>query len=100
GRDVRSAHCLQRLLARDLARGLPEELERIDEAAADRCDEELLLRAEQAEEVGLREPDALGDALGRGAVEAVLAELRDRGFEHLVAALLRGLPLRCRNHDT
>ena len=43
--------------------------------AADARDEELLLRAEEAEEVGLRDPGPLGDRLRRRAVVAGRGEL-------------------------
>ena len=64
------AHRAQRLLA-GLALGrLLEGLARLGEAALDRRDEELLLRAEEAEEVRLRDAGLAGDLVGRGAGEA------------------------------
>src|SRR5581483_174507 len=58
---------------------------------------ELLLRAEEPEDVRLRDAGAAGDVLGRGAAVALLGELGERGVEDLLAPLLPRLPLR-RNH--
>ena len=53
--------------------------------------EELLLRAEEAEDVRLRDAGPLGDGLRRGPVEPALGELHERCIEDLVAPLLGGL---------
>ena len=68
-----------------LALGRPlEELERLAEAAADRGLEELLLRPEEAEEVGLRDAGPPGDVLGGRAFEPALGELDQRRVEDVV----------------
>ena len=78
---------MQSLLA-PLALGRPlEHLERLAEAPADGGDEELLLRAEEPEEVGLGDAGAAGDVLRRRALEAALGELDHRGVEDVVLAL-------------
>ena len=81
---------LERLLA-----GLPggrilEHLEGLGEAERDRSQVQVLLRPEEPEEVGLRNPGAPGDLVGRGAVEAPLREQVQRDVEDLVAALIGG----------
>ena len=74
------------LAALALGRAL-EQLERLAEAAADGGDEELLLRAEEAEEVRLRDAGPPGDVLGGRALEAALGELDQGGVEDVVLAL-------------
>ena len=61
---------VQGLLALQAGRGRLHHLERPAHAALDRRGEELLLRPEEAEDVGLRDPDRPGDRLGRAAVRA------------------------------
>ena len=78
---------MERLLALEAGGGGVEHLERPAQAALHRRHEQLLLRAEEAEDVGLRDPDRLRDRLGRAAVEPVLRELDERGLEDLVPAL-------------
>ena len=53
--------------------------------------EELLLGSEEPEQVGLRDPDALGDRLGGGAVEARLREGVEGGLDDLLATFLGGV---------
>ena len=63
-------------------------------------DEELLLGAEQLEEVGLRDADLLGDRLDRRAVEPADRELAHGDLDDLAPALFLAHP-RCRqlSHD-
>ena len=83
---VGCADRVQRLLAALSLRRPLEHLERLAEAAGDDGHEELLLRPEEPEHVGLRDAGAAGDVLGRGSVEAALGELRVRRVEDLLAA--------------
>src|SRR5581483_1229441 len=89
---------LQGLLA-PLALGRPlEDLERLPEAAdLDRL-EELPLRAEQAEHVGLRDAGSAGDVVRRCAVEALVGELDEGGVEDLLPPLVLRLPFRDLDH--
>ena len=50
-------------------------------------DEELLLGAEELEEVGLRDADPLGDRLHRRAVQAADGELTSGGLDDLAPPL-------------
>src|SRR5258708_38289768 len=52
-------------------------------------EEPLLRRCEQGEEIRLADSRAPGDVLGRGTVQATDSELDERGFEHLLTALIR-----------
>src|SRR5207342_3050463 len=74
---------LQRLLAALAGRGLLEDLERLPQAAAHALEVELLLRAEQAEEIRLGDTGLARDLVGRRAVKPVLAELLHRDNENL-----------------
>ena len=65
-----------------------EHLERLAEAAGDDGLEELLLRPEEPEDVGLRDAGPAGDVLGRGPGKPALGELDERRVEDLLAALL------------
>ncbi len=65
-----------------------EHLERLAEAAGDDGPEELLLRAEETEHVGLGDARAAGDVLGRRSVEPALGELVERRVEDLLAAFV------------
>jgi hypothetical protein len=95
---VRLPDCLERLLA-TLALGRPlEQLERLAEAAGYGRLEELLLRPEQAEEVGLGDAGPPGDVLGRGALEAVVGELDEGCVENLVPPCRRRGSRRRRCH--
>ena len=53
-------------------------------------DEELLLGAEELEQVGLRHPDALSDRRDRRPVQPAYGELTGRRFDDLAAALFFG----------
>src|SRR5581483_8708904 len=83
------------LPAEPLGRTL-EALERLAEAAGDDGGEELLLRAEQAEDVRLRDAGPAGDLVGRGAAEACLRKHRRCGVEDLLAPHRLRLPLGAR----
>jgi len=79
---------LQCVLA-PLALGRPLELlERLPEAPGDDRGEQVLLRPEQTEDVGLGDAGAASDVLGRGTVEPVLGEHREGGVEDLLAPFL------------
>ena len=54
-------------------------------------EEQLLLGAEEPEQVGLGDAGLARDRLGRGAVQAPDREVADRDLEDLLAALLGGL---------
>ena len=84
-------HRLRLLAALSLRRPL-EELERLAEAPSGRGLEELLLGAEEAEEVRLRDAGPPGDVLGRRAFEAALGELDQGRVEDVVLALRRCQP--------
>jgi hypothetical protein len=71
---------------------LLERVERAFETALDDREEQVLLRVEQAEQVGLRDPDASGDRVGGRAVQSTVRELLHRGAQDLLAALLGGEP--------
>ena len=58
---------------------------------SDAGEEQLLLGAEQPEQVRLRDAGLARDRLGRGAVVAALGEVPQRDREDLLAALLGGL---------
>src|SRR5262249_30684168 len=88
---VRRSHRVQRLLARLALGRLLEGLERLREAALDRGDEELLLRAKEPEQVRLRDAGPAGDLVGRAAPQAVLGAHLERGIEHVLPALVCGL---------
>ena len=81
----------ERLLAGQPFRGRAERLVRVGEAALGRGDVELLLGAEEAEQVRLRDAGLAGDDVGRGALEAALGEHGDRRLEDLLAPLLSRL---------
>src|SRR5262249_242788 len=80
------------LLAALPLRGTLEDLERLPEAAGLDGLEELPLRPEQAEDVGLGDAGPLRDVLGRGAVNALVGKLDQRSVEDLLAPLLLRLP--------
>jgi hypothetical protein len=91
---------MERLLA-PLALGRPlEHLERLPEAAVHGGREEELLRAEEAEEVRLRDPRPAGDVLRGGALEPPLGELDEGGVEDVVAALGGGEAGRSQERDS
>ena len=95
---VRFAHGAQRLQAGLATRGLGEDgVEVIDRALGGR-QVELLLRPEEAEQVGLRDAGRAGDVLGRGAVQPLDGELVRRGVEDRGAALVCGLAAGRRPH--
>ena len=78
--------------------GLLEDLEHVAEAAPDGLEEELLLRAEEAEDVRLRDAGPAGDVLGGRAVQPADRELDPGRLDDLLAAdlcALSGLGLRC-----
>ena len=78
---------MERLLAA-LALGRPlERLERLAEAPRDRRLEQLLLRAEEAEDVRLRNACIPSDFLGRRGGEPALGELGHGRVEDLVTPL-------------
>ena len=71
---------MESFLAFQPGRGRLHHLERPAHAALDRRGEELLLRPEEPEHIGLRDPDRPGDCLGGAAVEPVRGEeARGRG---------------------
>ena len=78
-----------------LGRRLAEDRHGALEAAPHGRDEEVLLGAEELEQVGLRDADPLGDRLDRRAVQAADGELVDGRLDDLAAALLFGRS-RCR----
>jgi hypothetical protein len=86
----------QRVLAARALRRPLHQLERLAEAPRDDCEVQLLLRAEEPEDVRLRDARPLRDLLGRGAVEAVLGEDDQRGVEDVLAPGLLRLAFR---HD-
>src|SRR5206468_748236 len=91
---VGRAHRLERLLAA-LPFGRPlEELERLAEATGDHGLEELLLRPEQPEDVGLGDAGTRGDRLRGGAVEPALRKLLERRVEDAPPPFLCGFPCR------
>ena len=67
---------VERLFAGLPGRGLAERLERAREARVHDRDEELLLRAEEPEEVRLGDTGRAGDRVGRGAVQACVGRTR------------------------
>ena len=77
---------------------LAAKIERAVEAAAYRLEVQLPLRAEEAEQVGLRDAGAARDRIGRRAVQPVLGELLARRLEHRLAALFGGLSGGSRGH--
>ena len=84
------AHRLERRLAGLADGGLAHRLERLGHAARGARQEELLLRAEEAEDVRLRDAGPLGDVLGGRAVEPARGELVAGGLEDLLAPLSGG----------
>ena len=96
----RHADRVQGLFAPLALRRALHQLERLAETARNACDVELLLGAEEPEDVGLRDPREAGDLVGGGAVEALLRELGDRCVENLLPPLLLRLPFRCDNHGS
>src|SRR4051812_21671958 len=91
--DVRLADRVESFLAALAGRGFLEELERLAQAAPDDLDVELLLRAEEAEEVRLRDAGPPRDRVGRRSMEPVLSELLERPREDLLAPDFRCFPL-------
>ena len=83
----------QCLLARQAGGRRPKHLERPAHAALDRGDEELLLGAEEAEDVGLGDPDGLRDRLRRTPDQPPGSELDQGRFEDLLAPFLGALSL-------
>jgi hypothetical protein len=75
---------VQRLLAALALRRALEELQRLAEAAGDARLEQLLLRAEEAEEVRLRDAGPTGDVLRGRALVAELGKLDERRVEDCV----------------
>ena len=96
--DVGLADRVERLLTLLAGGGFLEELQGLAQAAPDDLEVELLLRAEEPEEIRLRDADSAGNRVGRRAVEPVLAELLERRDEDLLAPLRRCFPLSC-NHS-
>ena len=98
GLRVRVADRLERVRAGRAGSGGTERVERPCEAVVDDGDEELLLRPEEAEEVGLRDARAARDRVGGRAVEPAQRELDVRGLEDGDAPFVcrlswgRGLP--------
>ena len=74
-------------------------VEVVDRALSGR-EVELLLRAEEPEEIGLRDAGGAGDVVRRGSVEPATGELDLRRIEDCLASLLRGLSLRRRRHSS
>ena len=70
------------------AASLSEALDRLVEGPLDGSHEELLLGAEEAEEVGLRTAHVRGDRLRRGPVQPGRAEAHDSRPQDLLPALL------------
>jgi hypothetical protein len=64
----------------------------VTEAAANGLQEELLLGAEEAEDVWLRNAGPAGNVLGGRAVQAADCELRAGRLDDLLAADIRALP--------
>src|SRR5438094_3491695 len=95
--DVRLADRVEGFLAALAGGGFLEELERLAQAAPDDLDVELLLRAEEAEEVRLRDAGPPRDRVGRRAVEPVLPKFLERRYQDLLTPDFRCFPLRC-NH--
>src|SRR5438067_5458581 len=95
--DVSLADRVEGFLAALAGGGVLEELERLAQAAPDDLDVELLLRAEEAEEVRLRDAGPPRDRVGRRAVEPVLPELLERRSEDLLTPDFRCFPV-SRNH--
>ena len=75
-RLVGVAHGVERLHPRLAARGVGEDLVEVVDRALRRREVELLLRAEEPEQVRLRDAGRPGDVVGRGAVEALDARTR------------------------
>jgi hypothetical protein len=71
--------------------GAPEGRDHLLARAVGAGQEQLLLGAEEPEQVGLRDAGLAGDDLGRGPVEAALGEVLDRHREDLLTALVGGL---------
>jgi hypothetical protein len=89
---IRLADRVERLFASQAAGGGLHHLERPLHAALDRGHEKLLLRAEEPEDVGLRDPGRAGDRLRRAAFEAAGRELGQGGLEDLLPPLLGASP--------
>ncbi len=83
---------MQGLLAPLPLRHALEDLERLAEAPCDHGQVELLLRAEQPEDVRLGDPRQAGDLVGRGPVQALRRKFGDRCIENVLAPLFLGLP--------
>jgi hypothetical protein len=76
-----------------LAGGRPlERFERLAEASADGGLEEVLLRSEQPEDIGLRDSDAARDLIGGGTLVPMRGKRDQRYLEHGFAPLRRGEP--------
>ena len=63
----------------------------LSSGALEHLDEEVLLAAEHAHDVGLADAGRLGDLVGGRAEVAALAEDQARGVEDLLAALAGGM---------
>ncbi len=91
----RNASCGLVALSPDLAKSL----ERVVECPLHGRHEELLLGAEEPEDIRLRDTDIAGDQVCRGAVQSGLAEPGDGRAEDLLATFLsRVSGCHCRVH--
>ena len=89
---VGGAHQLEdaacRVVVRPAPGGLVEDEAGPSEPMADDGQEELALRAEQLEQVWLRDTDRAGDRVGRRPRVPALGELMERGDDDRVAAFV------------
>ena len=99
-RLVGVAHRVQRVHPLLPAGGIGEDLVEMVDRAPRRREVELLLRAEEPEEVRLRDAGRPRDVLGRGAVQALDGELVRGGDQDGLAALVGGLAVGRRRHSS